>query len=159
VQVLLNFGAICFKFHDHINQLPINFQNVIPETVQGDKRFCESWWSTKLCLNSNKRHWSTQGTYFRSHARSVNQRVKISKGLPIDAPYIFYYFQHARHHVQKARGSRSTLHTTSITFSPCVIVYKKQGAPDRCSIRLLLLSARALPHTKNKGLPRYVLQI
>jgi hypothetical protein len=34
----------------------------------------------------------------------VAHRTK-SKGLPIDAPHIFYYFQHALHHVQKARGS------------------------------------------------------
>jgi hypothetical protein len=27
-----------------------------------------------------------------------------SKGIPIDAPHIFYYFQHALHRVQKARG-------------------------------------------------------
>jgi hypothetical protein len=34
----------------------------------------------------------------------VAPRIK-SKGLPIDAPHIIYYFQHALHHVHKARGS------------------------------------------------------
>jgi hypothetical protein len=34
----------------------------------------------------------------------VAPRTK-SKGLPIDAPHIFYYFQHVLHHVQKVRGS------------------------------------------------------
>jgi hypothetical protein len=36
----------------------------------------------------------------------VAPRIK-SKGLPINAPHIFYYFQHALHHVQKARSSIS----------------------------------------------------
>jgi hypothetical protein len=60
-------------------------------------------------------------------ARAV-PRTK-SKGLQIDDPYNFYYFQQAQHNVQKARGSRSTLHTTSITFSTRIAAYKKQGAP------------------------------
>jgi hypothetical protein len=34
----------------------------------------------------------------------VAPRIK-SKGLPIDTPHIFYYFQHALHRVQKVRGS------------------------------------------------------
>jgi hypothetical protein len=53
-----------------------------------------------------------------------------SKGLQINAPYIFYYFQHAHHRVQKARVSISILHTASITFNTCITMYKKQGAPD-----------------------------
>jgi hypothetical protein len=32
-----------------------------------------------------------------------------SKGLSIDAPYNFYYFQHAYHRVQKIRGSRFSI--------------------------------------------------
>jgi hypothetical protein len=43
-----------------------------------------------------------------------------NKGLPIDAPYIFYYFQHVLHCVQKARGSigmRSKFIILLINFS------------------------------------------
>jgi hypothetical protein len=39
--------------------------------------------------------------YYFQHALYRVQKVR---GLPIDAPHIFYYFQHALHHVQKARG-------------------------------------------------------
>jgi hypothetical protein len=42
VQILLDFGAIRFKFHDWINQRPISFQSVIPETAQGNKPFYAS---------------------------------------------------------------------------------------------------------------------
>jgi hypothetical protein len=42
VQILLNFIAIRFKFHDRINQRVINFQSVIREIAQGDKRFYAS---------------------------------------------------------------------------------------------------------------------
>jgi hypothetical protein len=34
----------------------------------------------------------------------VAPRIK-RKGLPINTPYIFYYFQHALHHAQKTRDS------------------------------------------------------
>jgi hypothetical protein len=146
MQILLDFRAIRFKFHDRINQWSIRFQSVIPRTTQGDKRFCASWQSTKLCPNSNKCPWLAQGAYFWLHARSAYQRVKISQGLPIDvpnhllctkhhvrinhvlpidAPYNFYYFQHAHHHVRKAWGSRSMLHTASITFSTRIAAYEK----------------------------------
>jgi hypothetical protein len=36
---------------------------------------------------------------------------------------------------------------------------KSKGAPDQRSTHLLLLSARASPHTKSRRLHRYVLQI
>jgi hypothetical protein len=36
---------------------------------------------------------------------------------------------------------------------------KSKGAPDQRFTHLLLLSARALPRTKSKGLHKYVLQI
>jgi hypothetical protein len=88
----------------------------------------------------------------------VAPRTK-TKGLPIDGPHIFYYFQHVLHRVQKVRGSRLTVHTSSITFSTRFAAYKKQGAPDWRYTHLLLLSARASPRTKSKGLHRYVLQI
>jgi hypothetical protein len=127
IQILLDFGAIHFKFHDRINQRPINFQSVIPETTQGDKHFYASWRSAKLCPNSNKHLRSMQVAYFRSHTRSMNQRVNISQGLPIDVSNHLLYFQHAHHRVQKVRGSRSMLHTTSITFNTCITAYKKQG--------------------------------
>jgi DsbC/DsbD-like thiol-disulfide interchange protein len=51
--------------------------------------------SAKLCQNKNKRPRSTQGAYFRSHTRSVNQRANISQGLPVDVPYYRLYFLHA----------------------------------------------------------------
>jgi hypothetical protein len=53
-----------------------------------------------------------------------------SKGLLIDVPLSFYYFQCTHRRVQKVRGSRSTLHTTSITFSTCIATYKNQDAPQ-----------------------------
>jgi hypothetical protein len=33
VQIPLDFGAIRFKFHDQINQRPINFQSAIEDEV------------------------------------------------------------------------------------------------------------------------------
>jgi hypothetical protein len=45
-----------------------------------------------------------QGAYFRSHARSVNQRVKISQGLPSDVPNHLLYFLHAQRCVQISQG-------------------------------------------------------
>jgi hypothetical protein len=124
----LGFQAIWFKFHDRIKHQPISFQSTIPRTAQGDKRLCVSRWSTKLCPTSNKRPRLTQGAYFRSHARSVNQRVQISQGLLIDVPnhHIFYTCSTA---YKKEGGSRSTLHTSSIIFSTCFVAYKEQGAP------------------------------
>jgi hypothetical protein len=66
-----------------------------------------------------------QGSYFWSHARSVNQHVKISQGLSIDIPNHLLYFSHAQRSVQKVRGSQSTLQTVSITFSTHINTYKK----------------------------------
>jgi hypothetical protein len=60
-----------------------------------------------------------------------NVRVQISQGLSIDVPNHLLYFLHVQRHVQKAR------------------------APDGRYIHLLILSARAAPRTKSKGLPRY----
>jgi hypothetical protein len=40
--------------------------------------------------------------YYFQH---VQRRIHISKGLSIDAPYSFYYFQHMQRLVQKVRGS------------------------------------------------------
>jgi hypothetical protein len=101
----------------------------------------------------------TQGAYFGSHTRLANQHVKISQGLPIDIPNHLLYFLYTQRRVQKARAYRSTLYTASITFTTHNTTYKKQGTLDRCSIYFLLLSARASPHTKSKGLYRYVLHI
>jgi hypothetical protein len=70
---------------------------------------------------------STQGDDTQMDARPTRQCVSKSKGLPIDVPLCFYYFQHVQHRAQKRRGSRSMLHTTSITFSTCIAVFKKQG--------------------------------
>jgi hypothetical protein len=159
VQILVDFGSIHFKFHDRINHRSISFKSTIPGTMQGKKRLCATWQSVKLCPNSNKHSRSMRGVYFRSHARSAKQRIKISQGLPIDIPNHLLYFSHVQRHVQKVRGSQSMLHTISITFSTCIVTYKKQGAPDRCSIQLLLLSSRASLCTKSKEIHRYVLQI
>jgi hypothetical protein len=107
----------------------------------------------KLCPYRNKRPRLTQGAYFRSHARSVNQCVKIRQGLPTDipnhllyflhthrrvqirqgllinVPYHLLYFLHAQRHVQKERGYRSMYLSASITFSTYITAYKKQGLP------------------------------
>jgi hypothetical protein len=80
----LEFQAICFKFYDRIKQRSISFQTAISKIEQGDKRLCASRRYVKLCPTSNMRPRSTQGAYFRSHARSANQRVQISQGLIID---------------------------------------------------------------------------
>jgi hypothetical protein len=47
----------------------------------------------------------------------------------------------------------------NLSFYMHSTAYKKQVAPDQCSTHLLLLSARASPRTKSKGLHNYVLQI
>jgi hypothetical protein len=94
VQILLDFRAIHFKFYDRINQWPINFQTAISGTAQGDKCFCPSWQSVKLCPNSNKYLRSMQGAYFWSHAQSAYQHVKISQGLRMDVPNHLLYAQH-----------------------------------------------------------------
>jgi hypothetical protein len=54
VQKLLDFGAMHFKFHDRINQRPINFQSAISKIAQGDNRFCASQRYVKFCPTSNK---------------------------------------------------------------------------------------------------------
>jgi hypothetical protein len=48
---------------------------------------------------------------------------------------------------------------TIILFTCVAPRTKTKGAPDQCSTHVLLLSARALPCTKIKGLHIYVLQI
>jgi hypothetical protein len=60
----------------------------------------------------------------------VAPRTK-SKGLLIGGPLLSknICFLHAYHRVQKAKGSRSMLHTCSITFNTRFTTYKKQGAP------------------------------
>jgi hypothetical protein len=132
----LGFQTIRFKFHDRIKQRPISFQIAIPRTAQGDKHLCASQRSVKLCPTSNKCPRSTQGVYFRSHARSANQRIQISQGLLINVPnhHTFYTCSTA---YKKQRGSRSMIHTSSITFSTRFAAYKKQGAPYVCAPNLL----------------------
>jgi hypothetical protein len=128
VQILLDLWAIRFKFHDRIKQRSISFQSAIPRTAQDNKCLCASRWSVKLCPTSNKCPRSMQGAYFRSHTRSVNQRVQISRGLLIDVPNHHTFYTCST--VYKKQGcSRSTLHTSSITFSMCFVAYKKKGSP------------------------------
>jgi hypothetical protein len=57
-----------------------------------------------------------------------------SKRLPIDVSLYFYYFQHAHRRIQKARSSRSMLHTTFITFHVCFPSrIKTMGSTGMCS--------------------------
>jgi hypothetical protein len=64
-----------------------------------------------------------------NHLLYAQYCVQINQMLLIDVPNYLLYFLHVHHHEQKARGSQSTLHTTSIIFSTCTAAYKKQGAP------------------------------
>jgi hypothetical protein len=51
----------------------------------------------------------------------------------------------------KATGSQSAYPSTSITFSTCIAMYKKQGAPNRCtSLHLLLLACTSLRTKTNR---------
>jgi hypothetical protein len=172
VQILLDFGAICFKFHDRINRWPISFQSTIPKSrkaISVSTHHDDLWSFAQLAISIPDRrkeltfdrthdqrtdvYKSTKGSrlmsliisytfytrsaVYKSVRRSWLMSLTISytftrasphtksKGLLIDAPYRFYYFQHAHWHVQKARGSWSTLHTNSTTFSTCITAYKK----------------------------------
>jgi hypothetical protein len=60
----------------------------------------------------------------------------------------------------KSKGSRSAVPYSAETYAFYTrsTTYKKQGAPDRRSTHLLLLSTCASPRTKCKGLHRYVLE-
>jgi hypothetical protein len=60
-----------------------------------------------------------------NHLLYMQRRVQISQGLLIDISNHLLYFLYVHHHEQKARGSWSTLHTTSIAFSTHITVYKK----------------------------------
>jgi hypothetical protein len=67
----------------------------------------------------------------------VAPRTK-SKGLPIGGPW---------------------LSKKLMLFTYIALHTKSKGAPGQCSTHLMLLSTRASPHTKSKGLHRCVLQI
>jgi hypothetical protein len=84
----------------------------------------------KLCPNRHKRPRSTQGAYFQSHARSVNQRVNISQGLPDWRPL-----------------------SSLILFIFVALRTKSKGLPDWCLLSSLILFTRAIPQTKSKGTP------
>jgi hypothetical protein len=130
----LGFHAIHFKFHDRIKQWPTSFQSVIPGTVQGNKRFCTSRWSTKLCPTSNKRPCRRKRlTFDRMH----DQRTNAYKSV---------------------RGSW-LMSITIILFTRVAPRIKSKRASDQCSTYFLLLSTRASPRTKSNGLLRYVLKI
>jgi hypothetical protein len=131
----LALRAIRFKFHDRVKQCPIGFQSTTPETTQNDEYFCTYRHSVALGSITGVTR-SMKGVDTRMHTRPMCQHINQSKGLLIDAPYNFYYFQPAHYRIQKARGSRSTLHTTSSTFHTCL---------PSC--------------IKSKGLHRYVLHI
>jgi hypothetical protein len=62
-----------------------------------------------------------------NHLLYAQRLIQISQGLLIDVHNHPLYFLHAQRRERKARGSRSMLYTTSITFSPCIAAYKKQG--------------------------------
>jgi hypothetical protein len=104
--------------HDYVQirqGLPINIPTFYIHSVAYKKKWAHNPRSIQLILL----------------AACTLKRTK-SKGLLINALYSFYYFQHVYCHVQKARGSRSTLHAASITFSTHIAAYKKQWAVDRC---------------------------
>jgi hypothetical protein len=60
---------------------------------------------------------------------------------------------------QGAPDRRSFTQQNLMLFTRVAQRTKSKGAPDQRSTQLLLLSACASPHTKSKGLHRYVLQI
>jgi hypothetical protein len=60
---------------------------------------------------------------------------------------------------QGASDQRSLIQQKLILFTRVAPRTKAKEASDRCSTHLLLLSARTSPHTKSKGLHRYVLRI
>jgi hypothetical protein len=60
---------------------------------------------------------------------------------------------------QVAPDRRSLTQQKLMFFTRIALRTKSKGAPDRRSTHFLLLSARASPRTKSKGLHRYVLQI
>jgi hypothetical protein len=63
-----------------------------------------------------------------------------SKGLPIDAPHIFYYFQHALRRVQKATGlSIDTPHILYYFQHALHRVQKVRGSIGMCSEFIILL--------------------
>jgi hypothetical protein len=64
-----------------------------------------------------------------NHLLYAQCHVQISQGLLIDVPDHLLYFLHVHRYERKAMDSRSTLHTTSITFSTRITAYKKHGAP------------------------------
>jgi hypothetical protein len=72
-----------------------------------------------------------------NHLLYAQRRVQISQGLLIDIPNQLLYALQAHHHEWKARGSWSMLYTASITFSTCIVAYKKQGAPQVCALDLV----------------------
>jgi hypothetical protein len=78
----------------------------------------------------------------------VQHHVQISKGSRWMSLTISY-----THNVmyKSVRGSWLTSITISYTFYMWITANEKQGASDRCSIQLLLLSARASPCIKSKG--------
>jgi hypothetical protein len=59
--------------------------------------------------------------------------------------------QRANESITKARGFQSTYLSASTTFYMCIIMYKKQGAPDQHTSLLLLLFTHASPRIKSKG--------
>jgi hypothetical protein len=72
-----------------------------------------------------------------NHLLYVQCHVQINQGLLIDIPNHLLYFLYVHHRERKARGSRSMLHTTSITFSTRITVNEKQGALTVCAPDLI----------------------
>jgi hypothetical protein len=92
--------------------------------------------------------------------------------VPYVAKTYAFYTRSTTYKNPGAPDQRSLIQQKVYTFYTRSTAYKKQGAPDRRyftqqkqgapdqhSTHLLLLSARAPPRTKSKGLYRYVLQI
>jgi hypothetical protein len=118
--------AIRFKYHDWIQNHPIDFQSATPEIMQNDECFYAYRRSVVLSPITILTR-SMQGA--DTHACTTNAPMhQQSKGILIDIPLCFYY------------------------FSTCIAAYKKQGTPYRCTSLILLLSAHVSPCTKSKGL-------
>jgi hypothetical protein len=135
-----------------LKQRSISFQSATPETVQNDMRFYAYRHLVALSLIIGLTR-STPGTDTRMHARTTRQRVSKSKGLPIDVPLSFYYFQQGapdRRSIQlllllaretprtKSKGLPiNTPHSFYLSYAPSA-AHKKQGAPHVCAPCLVL---------------------
>jgi hypothetical protein len=124
----LALRAILFKFHNQLKQHPTCFQSVTLEITQNDEDFYTYRRSVKLCSIISASLNDARGLLLST--RTANEPMRFSI---------------------KARGSRSTYLSASMTFNTSITVYKKQWDPNQRIPLLLLLSARASPCTKERA--------